>query len=97
MTVLDELIPITGNDFNNLKDTIIDKHNNQGYLIYRDTYYIFQPNNQNEDVPMYYRTTFNKDIKRFPSPLGTFSKYAATASAAPSAMACRQASELNSN
>ena len=37
---LDELIPITENDFNNFKDTITDKHRRQGYLIYRGKYYI---------------------------------------------------------
>ncbi len=57
---LDELIPLDQNDFNNYTDTIIDKFNRQGYLIYINKYYIFQPFNQNEDVPMYYRTTFEK-------------------------------------
>lgn len=52
---LDQLIPTTENDFNNFKDTIVDKNNTQGYLIYRDEYYIFQPFDQNEDVPLYYR------------------------------------------
>lgn len=52
---LDELIPITGNDFNNYHDTIVDKFNRPGYLIYRNRYYIFQPFDENEDLPMYYR------------------------------------------
>jgi superfamily II DNA or RNA helicase len=60
---LDELIPITNNDFNNFKDAIIDKYYNMGYLIYRDEYYIFQPFSQNEDVPIYYRVNYNKEIK----------------------------------
>lgn len=60
---LDELIPITSNDFNNFKDTIIDKHYNMGYLIYRSKFYIFQPFDQNEDVPMHYRTNYNKEVK----------------------------------
>jgi hypothetical protein len=59
---LDELIPVTENDFNNFKDTILDKFNRAGYLIFRNKYYIFQPFDQNEDVPMYYRTTFDKPI-----------------------------------
>lgn len=59
---LDELIPITENDFNNFKDTILDKFNRQGYLIYNNGNYIFQPFDQNEDVPMYYRTTYDKNI-----------------------------------
>ena len=59
---LDELIPITENDFNNFKDTILDKFNRSGYLIYIDKYYIFQPFDQNDDVPMYYRTTYNKPL-----------------------------------
>ena len=45
---LDSLTPVTENDFNNFRDTIIDKNNTQGYLIYRDQYYIFQPFDQNE-------------------------------------------------
>lgn len=61
---LDELIPMTENDFNNFKDTIIDKHNRPGYLIYVDKYYIFQPFDQNEDVPMYYRTTVTKTVSQ---------------------------------
>ena len=59
---IDELIPITENDFNNFKDTIYDKFNVPGYLIYRKNFYIFQPFDQNEDVPMYYRSTYNKEI-----------------------------------
>ncbi|AYV83573.1 MAG: SNF2-like helicase [Hyperionvirus sp.] len=59
---LDELIPITENDFISFKDTIVDKFNRPGYLIYVGVYYIFQPLDQNEDVPMYYRTMFDKTI-----------------------------------
>jgi len=59
---LDELIPITENDFNNFKDTIFDKFNKPGYVIHVNKYYIFQPFNQPEDVPMYYRSTFDKHI-----------------------------------
>lgn len=60
---LNELTPITENDFNNFRDTIFDKFNRQGYLIYIDKYYIFQPFDQNENVPMYYRASFDKKIK----------------------------------
>ena len=59
---LDELIPLTENDFNNYHDTIFDKHNTPGYLIYRDKYYIFQPFGEKEDVPMYYRQTYQKPL-----------------------------------
>lgn len=59
---LDELIPITENDFNNYADTIYDKFNVAGYLIYRNKFYVFQPFEQNEDVPMYYRSTFNSEL-----------------------------------
>jgi superfamily II DNA or RNA helicase len=57
---LDELIPITENDFNSFKDTIVDKFHKQGYLIYRGTHYLFQPFDQNENVSMYYRTHIDK-------------------------------------
>lgn len=59
---LDELIPISENDFNNYSDTIYDKFNIPGYLIYRNKFYIFQPFEQNEDVPMYYRSTYHFDL-----------------------------------
>ena len=52
---MEDLMPKTENDFNNYKDTIYDKYNRSGYLIQRGKYYIFQPFNENEDVPMYYR------------------------------------------
>jgi len=53
---LDILLPVTENDFNNLKDIIVDKNNVEGYLIYRNKYYIFQPYDENEDIPLYYRS-----------------------------------------
>lgn len=59
---LTELIPKSENDFNNFRDIIFDKYNKQGYLIHRDKYYIFQPFDQNENVPMYYRTIYNKTL-----------------------------------
>jgi superfamily II DNA or RNA helicase len=58
---LDELIPITENDFNNFKDIVYDKTRRSGYLIYLDGYYIFQPYDENENAPMYYRTTYQYD------------------------------------
>lgn len=59
---LDELTPITENDFLSFKDTIVDKFNRPGYLIYRGVFYIFQQLDQNEDVSMYYRTTFDRNV-----------------------------------
>jgi superfamily II DNA or RNA helicase len=59
---LDELIPITENEFNNFNSIVHNKYNNEGYIIYRNKYYIFQPFNENEDVPMYYRTRLNTHI-----------------------------------
>jgi len=55
---LDELIPVTENDFNNFKDIIYDKTYRPGYLIYLDGYYLYQPFDENENAPMYYRTTY---------------------------------------
>jgi len=59
---LDELIPVTENDFNNFKDIVYDKTSRSGYLIYLDGYYIFQPFDENENVPMYYRTNYKQDF-----------------------------------
>lgn len=61
---LDELIPISENDFNNFKDTLTDKYNRPGFLIYINKFYIFQPFDQNENIPMYYRTSYNKNISQ---------------------------------
>ena len=52
---LEDMMPKNENDFNNFSDTIYDKYNRAGYLIQRGKYYIYQPFNENEDVPMYYR------------------------------------------
>ena len=57
---LESMMPRNESDFNNFKDTIFDKYNNTGYLIQRGKYYIFQPFDEFEDVPMYYRE--NKEI-----------------------------------
>ena len=56
---LEEMMPKTENDFNNFKDTVFDKYNRSGYLIQRDKYYLFQPFDENIDVPMYYRENIN--------------------------------------
>ena len=68
---LNDLIPITENDFNNFHDTLTDKYNRPGYLIYRGREYIFQPFDENENLPMHYRREFtapsiNKvDVKNY--------------------------------
>ena len=59
---LNDLIPTTENDINSFSDTIFDKDNRSGYLIFVDKYYLFQPFDQNEDVPIYYRTKYMKPI-----------------------------------
>jgi hypothetical protein len=59
---LDELIPKDSNDFNNFKDTVYDMNNVPGYLIYRSDSYIYQPSNQNENVSMYYRSTYTREL-----------------------------------
>jgi len=60
---LDELIPVTENDFNNFKDVLYDKNYRAGYLIYLDGYYIYQPFDENENVPMYYRTNYQQNYQ----------------------------------
>uniref|UniRef100_A0A6C0CB62 Helicase ATP-binding domain-containing protein n=1 Tax=viral metagenome TaxID=1070528 RepID=A0A6C0CB62_9ZZZZ len=59
---LNDLIPITTNDHNNFVDTVIDKLNRPGYLIYRGKYYIFNQFNEEEDVTMYYRRKYDPII-----------------------------------
>ena len=60
---LNELTPMTENDFNNYADTIYDMYNRSGYLIHVSKYYIFQPFDQPKNVPMYYRSIMNKQIR----------------------------------
>lgn len=59
---LEDLMPKSENDFNNFKDIVFDKYNREGYIIQRGKHFIFQPFNQKENVPMYYRQ--NLDIKQ---------------------------------
>lgn len=59
---LNDLLPITGNDFNNFRDTMMDKFNRPGYLIYRNRYYIFQLFDENQELPVYYRKHFRPVI-----------------------------------
>lgn len=59
---LDELIPISENDFNNFKDTIIDKYNRPGYLFYINNFYIYQPFELGSDAPMYVRTMYDRRV-----------------------------------
>ena len=60
---LEDMMPKSENDFNNYKDTIYDKYNRPGYLIQRSKYYIFQPFDDNEDTPMYYRVNYEFDTE----------------------------------
>jgi hypothetical protein len=55
---LEDMMPKTENDFNNYKDTIYDKYNKPGYIIQRGKYYIFQPFDDNEKIPMFYRINY---------------------------------------
>ena len=59
---IDEFVLTSENEFNNFHDAIYDKFNVPGYLIYRSKFYIFQPLNQNENVPMYYRVNYTYDL-----------------------------------
>ena len=58
---LSELMPKNENDFNNFGDTVFDKYNRTGYLIKQDNFYIFQPFDQNENVPLHYRIKYDVD------------------------------------
>lgn len=60
---LDELIPVTENDFNKFADTVYDKYNRPGYILYVSKYYVFQPFDQPQNVPMYYRSNLNKPFQ----------------------------------
>lgn len=64
---LNALMPYGVNELVNFKDMIYDKFNNRGYLIFAKKYYIFQPfddnfDQQNFNLPMYYRTNNLKNV-----------------------------------
>jgi len=59
---LTDMIPTSKDEVNDLTDTIIDKFGRQGYLLYIDRYYVFQPFNQGEEISMYYRSTYAVDV-----------------------------------
>ncbi len=61
---LDEMIPLTENDFNSFSDIIKDAYNRPGYIIFRDKYYIYQPFEENENLPYYYRSNYNFELKK---------------------------------
>ena len=70
---LEDLMPKSENEFNNFLDNITDKYNRVGYLIQRDKYYIFQPFDENEDVPFYYRKEIKVDQENL-VPISNFIK-----------------------
>jgi len=59
---LNQLLPVSEDDFNKFTDVIYDRYNIPGYLIYRNVYYIFQPLNQPENVPLFYRQVYQRDL-----------------------------------
>jgi len=60
-TALNYMIPKTENDYNNFSDTVIDKFNRMGYLIQKEQFYIFQPFDDNENIPLSYRQNYKID------------------------------------
>lgn len=61
---LDQLMPITSNDFNNFSDFVFDKYYRPGYIIFAEKYYIFQPFGYNENVSIDYRNVYKIDINK---------------------------------
>jgi superfamily II DNA or RNA helicase len=70
---LDEMMPRDENDFNSFTSTVYDRFGRNGYLIQRENYYIFQPFNQDEDAPMFYRNNLEIDIEN-PVPVKNYIK-----------------------
>jgi hypothetical protein len=59
---LDDLLPVSENDFNIFSDIITDKYGKKGYLIYIDRFYIFQPFGGNYKMPIWYRKNYYETI-----------------------------------
>ena len=51
------------NDFNNVYDIVYDKFNRSGYIIKRENFFIFQPYDQTELAPLYYRSKMDIEYK----------------------------------
>lgn len=68
---LEDLMPETENDFNNFKDTIVNKFNISGYLIQRNSYYIFQPFDEKENISMFERDNLDIDLEN-PATIQTY-------------------------
>lgn len=60
---LEELMPESENEFNNFNNIIKDKYNRSGYLRQFNEYYVFQPFDENENVPLYYRKNVDLEMK----------------------------------
>jgi len=70
---LDEMMPTDENEFNKFSDTVYDKFGRHGYLIQRENYFIFQPFEHDEDVPIFYRENLQVDIDN-PVPIKNYIK-----------------------
>lgn len=55
---LTELIPVTEDDFNQYDRPVYDKYQRPGYLIHINRYYLFQPQEEAETLPAYYRERY---------------------------------------
>jgi superfamily II DNA or RNA helicase len=72
---LDDLMPITTNDFLNFRDSLHDKYNRIGYLIYVNGYYVFQPVNESENITSYYRKNITSIVDNTNYGLSVFLKH----------------------
>jgi hypothetical protein len=75
---LDSLLPTTENDFNNFRDYVFDKYNRPGYLIYVNNFYIYHPFELKENIPMYYRLTYDRYVTN-PISIENYIKYSENA------------------
>ena len=72
---LNNMLPITENDFNNFKDIVYNSYNIPGYLIYRDNYYIYQPFNKNEDISLNERANYKNIVNTNNKSINDFLNY----------------------
>jgi len=59
---LDELLPGSEEELQNFEDYVYNKYNVQGYLVYKDKFYIFQPLGEKTDITLDYRSSFNTNL-----------------------------------
>lgn len=59
---LEELLPISEEQLVNFNDWLYNKYNVQGYLVYMNKFYLFQPHGEKAEITMEYRSSYHDSL-----------------------------------